>query len=357
MPSLPLLLERSRDLLDEGRPEQALRLLRPAFPVLLRPEQKLLRAEALRAQGYFDRADVLYRALLRRPREEDLELWLDACLGLVSVLRSLGKTAQARSFWRRGAQAARRDGARRESFALEDALIDRAQGLYPRSLSKLARLLKEARAAGDWSKAGFILWAMGGARRFSGDLEGSRRDFLESLASFRRAGDKEGKAYALFGLGGVLRIQGRLEAARKAYSEAGRGLAATQDLFGKAYAQCGLANVLRQQGRLAQAFRRYESSHRLYSRLGDAVDLAYVDWGLGQIHLKRGELKAAEKRLSAALRAFSRFDEARGVCLCENSLAALWHARGRTKEAEALFDRALARARRAGLHAHLEIFT
>jgi hypothetical protein len=35
----------------------------------------------------------------------------------------------------------------------------------------------------------------------------------------------------------------------------------------------------------------------------------------------------------------------------------LLHAQGRTKEAERLFDQAVRRARRAGIHAHLEIFT
>lgn len=357
MHSAPLRLERARDLIDEGRPEQAIRLLRGSFPALLAAEREFLAAEALRSQGYFDRADALYRDLLSRPSQEDAELWLDACLGLVSVLRSLGKTSQARFFWRKGAAQARADEARRERFALEDALIDRAQGLYARSLVKLGRFLKKSRKAGDWGQAGFVLWAMGGARRFSGDLDGSRRDFLESLASFRQAGDEEGMAYAWFGLGGVLRIQGRFEPAERAYVEAGRRLQATQDIFGKAYAQCGLANVLRQRGRLDAAYRRYLSAHKLYSRLGDAVDLAYVDWGLGQVHLKRGELDAAEKRFAAALKAFSAFNEERGVCLSENALAAVWHAKGRTKEAEALFDRSVARARRAGLHAHLEVFS
>jgi len=43
--------------------------------------------------------------------------------------------------------------------------------------------------------------------------------------------------------------------------------------------------------------------------------------------------------------------------LSETSLAALLHAKGQTKEAERLFDQAVRRARQAGIHTHLEMFT
>ena len=81
------------------------------------------------------------------------------------------------------------------------------------------------------------------------------------------------------------------------------------------------------------------------------------DWGLGQVHLKRGELAASERRLRAALAGFAKGGEARGEALSLQSLAQVLHARGRTAEGEELFDAAVRRARGAGLHAHLEIFT
>jgi uncharacterized protein HemY len=103
------------------------------------------------------------------------------------------------------------------------------------------------------------------------------------------------------------------------------------DIFGRAYAECGLANVLRQQG--------------------------HVDWGLGQVYLRRGQLTRARPRFHAAYKAFKNGGEARGEVLSLQSLAQVAHALGNSRKGEDLFDAALRRARSAGLHAHLEIFT
>ena len=332
-------LEIARELIDSGRPDAAARLLRRRVPPVLRVERDFLMAEALRSQGFFAAGEALYRKVLRTG-----ELWAESAAGLTSILRSLGRVKEARALWDRA-----RGKVPEPDWLLEDALIDRAAGKYPRALGKLAALKPRDRA-----EEAFILWASGGARRFHGDLEGSRRDFARSLAL---AGDNEGKAYALFGLGGVLRILGRFAEAEKAYAEAGRRLAGSPDLFGRAYAHCGLANVLRQRGRLDEAERHYRKSHLLYSKLGDLVDLAYVDWGLGQVHVKRGELVEGERRLRLALKGFAAGGEHRGWAMSEKALAEVLHARGRTAQAERLFDSAVRRSRAAGLHAHLEIFT
>jgi tetratricopeptide (TPR) repeat protein len=351
-------LEAARDALDAGRPDRAERALGGPFPSPLAAEARLLRAEALRAQGYFRRAQAAYRDALRGLGRDERDLAVDAWLGLARAARSLGETADARRSLRRArALALRGDAELAETLALEDALVERAEGHYPRALKALAPLLAASRRRRDWSGVGFLLWATGGARRFAGDLAGSHRDFRESLSSFRRAGDREGQVYALFGLGGIARVRGLFAEARAAYADAGRLLGKGPDLFGRAYAHCGLANVLRQLGRWGEAERHYRLSYALYARLDDRVDLAYVDWGLGQVHLKRGELAASEQRLRAALAAFAAGREARGEALSLHSLAQVLHARGRTALAEKTFDAAVRRARGAGLHAHLEIFT
>ncbi|HXT01546.1 MAG TPA: tetratricopeptide repeat protein [Elusimicrobiota bacterium] len=351
-------LEAARELLDAGRPDRAAGLLAGSFPKPLAGERLFLTADALRAQGYFSRAQAAYRAALAAIGREERDLATDAHLGLARCARSLGQIREAR----RAMAAARRTAGRPSAglagiLALEDALVDRAEGLYPLALKKLAPLLAACRREKDWSGVGFILWATGGARRFSGDLAGAHRDFKESLAAFRRAGDREGETYALFGLGGIARVRGLFPEARRAYADAGRLLGSGPDVFGRAYAHCGLANVLRQLGLWDEAERNYHRSYKLYAELDDRVDLAYVDWGLGQVHLKRGELAQAERRLRAAYAAFKKGAEARGEALSLQSLAQVLHARGRTAEAERLFDSAVRRARGAGLHAHLEIFT
>jgi tetratricopeptide (TPR) repeat protein len=351
-------LENARTLMEAGRPDRAVAALSGRVPPVVAGEAAYLRAEAFRAQGYFRRAQAAYRDALRRLGREERDLSLEAWLGLARCARSLGETADARRAMARARALAPR-GSREaaETLALEDALVERAAGAYEKSLKALAPLLSASRRRRDWSAVGFLLWATGGARRFSGDLAGSHRDFKESLAAFRRAGDREGEAYALFGLGGIARVRGLFAEARAAYAAAGRLLAGGPDLFGRAYAHCGLANVLRQLGRWSEAERHYRRSYALYAGLDDRVDLAYVDWGLGQVRLKRGELPAAERRFRAALAAFAAGGEERGAALSRQSLAQVLHARGRTAEAERLFDAAVRGARAAGLHAHLEIYT
>ncbi len=350
-------LEAAREALDAGRPDRAERALSGAFPNGFAGEALFLRAEALRAQGFFRRAQAAYRAALKKLGGED-DLLIGAHLGLARAARSLGETPDARRDMKAARALARRgDAELTETLTLEDALVERAAGDYPRALKALAPLLAAARRRRDWSAVGFILWATGGARRFSGDLAGAHADFRSSLAAFRRAQDREGEVYALFGLGGIARVRGFFTEARAAYADAGRLLGRGPDLFGRAYAHCGLANVLRQLGHWGQAERHYHRSYELYARLDDRVDLAYVDWGLGQVHLKRGELAAAERRFEAARAAFAAGDEARGEALSLHSLSQVLHARGRTALAERTFDAAVRRARGAGLHAHLEIYT
>jgi tetratricopeptide (TPR) repeat protein len=322
-------------------------------------ERAFERAESLRAQGFFTKARPLYLAVLRRARRDDPAMWLEASLGLAAALRSLGDTAEARRWARQGHALAKRLGLRgpAESLGLELVMIDRAEGLFARSLKGLAPFLKAFLSRRDWEGAGFILWAIAGARRFSGDLKGSQKDFERSLALARKAGDDAGQAYALFGLGGITRVRGDLRASERHYSEAGRRLAKTPDVFGKAYAFCGLANSLRQQGRYTEAEALYRKSHVLYTRIGDFVDLAYVDWGLGKVFLQTGRLKEAEKRLRLALAAFAKGKEWRGVALSEMALSGLLHATGRTSEGEKRFENARKVARKAGMRTHLEAFT
>lgn len=347
-------LESARELCASGRPDKALSLLKASVPAALEAERRLILGEALRGQGYFGRAGIAYREALKRADSQDRDLIFDAWFGIARCARSLGAVAEARKAL---SQARRVPGADRETLALEDALVLRAESRHRPALKALLPMLALARRRRDWSAVGFLLWAIAGSRRFSGDLAGSHRDFKESLSAFKRGNDAEGEAYALFGLGGIARVRGLFPEARRAYLEAGKRLKAGPDLFGRAYAHCGLANCLRQMGLLAEAEKNYHASYKLYAGLDDRVDLAFVDWGLGQIHQRRGELAPAERRYRAALTAFAGGGEDRGLILARKSLAEVLHARGRTAEAEKLFDSAVALARQAGLTAHLESYT
>lgn len=353
-------LERAKELLDDNLPRQALKLLRVSFPPLLADEKDFLTAEGLRAEGYFALAAQRYEQVLRRVRPaQDSELWADSCLGFVRVMRSLGETAAARRRWAEAAKVVKKLKLSQyaDSLLLEKALLDRADGFYEKALITLRRLLVKFRREKDWSGQGFLLWAIGGARRFKGDLAGAEYDFLKGLYAFKRARDKAGMGYALFGLGGVSRILGKLKQSRDYYAAAGERFKLTQDVFGQAYAHCGLANVLRQQGLLNKAKAHYLKSWALYFKLNDRVDLAYVDWGLGKIALQKGELRDARMLFRRALNAFAKAKETRGVVLSEMSLAGVLHSLGRTAEGERFFKSACARARKARIYTHLEMFT
>ncbi|MBI3548340.1 MAG: tetratricopeptide repeat protein [Elusimicrobia bacterium] len=353
-------LEAAKELLEQGDAVGALRRLGSgSIPGFLREEADFLAAEAWRSRGFFGRAEALYRKTLGRPAKLDPPLRVEAALGSAAGLRSVGEVPAAR---RRLADAVRtarvsRLRAYARAIELEDALIDRAAGAYGKSLGKLSAILRTATAERDWAKASFVLWAMGGAFRFKGELAASRAAFERSLSLAGRAGDVSAKGYALFGLGGVTRIMGRLKESATFYRRAARVFRGTQDVFGLAYAECGYANALRQVGRWAEAERRYKRAHFLYSQLGDEPDLGYVDWGLGQVYLRRGDLRRATASFLSALSLFKRHHEERGTALSELSLSHAYHALGRTAAAERLFDAARDRSRRNGLHAHLEIYT
>jgi len=351
-------LERAWDALERGEPRAALGILGARVPAAMAVERDFVAAEAWRAMGYFSKAEALYRRVLSR-REAGQDLLSDSAMAMAAIHRSLGRVGRARKFLNDARRFSRkfqtRDGLRR--LELEDALIDRARGLYPKCLARLKKLFAAFAAERDFASAAFVLWAMGGARRFSGDLRGAIGDFKKSLALARKSSDKTAAAYAFLGLGGAARVAGRLGDSAIFYARAARLLSGTQDVFGQAYAECGLANALRQKGDYAAAGKRYQKAHRLYSSLGDAVDLAYVDWGLGQVAFHSGDVEAARRRFAAALAAFEKAGEARGVVISRMALASALHAGGRTKPAESLFRQALLSSRRAKIHAHLEALT
>ena len=356
-------LELARELIEGGCPAQALRALpaRGALPSALRAERDLLEAEAWREAGFFGRARGLYGRVLRRPGDAggDPVLRLEASLGLASLLRSVGEGAAARRPLNEASRRSLRLGFRhyRPPIRLEGLLVDRALGRFHPSLHGLYPFPTRALRRKAVPPAAFLVWAVGGALRLQGKLMESEAAFRRSGKLARACGDSRGAGYALLGLAGVVRIAGRPGESAAHYERAGRLFAGTEDAFAQAYASCGQGNGLRQSGRLKEAERCYLRSRAIYSKLGDGPDLAYVEWGLGQVYLQTGRPALAGARLRAARTLFLRHNEERGAALSELSLSRLLYLQGRVRDAERLHAKALDRARRAGLHTHLEVFT
>lgn len=354
-------LEEARSWVNEA-PALALRRLprRADLPAALRAERDFLEAEARRATGCFKDAEALYSRVLSRLRPaDDPPLWTEASLGSAAGLRCLGNVSAARARLKAAESACRRAGIRayERPLRLERALVDRAAGRFDRSVRELWSLLRGALDRGASAEAAFILWAIGGAERFQGNLEEAEGAFVCSFALARSAKDKGGMGYAWLGLGGVTRVQGRFERSRACYAEAGRIFKGSDDLFAQAYAACGLGNAHRRLGRPEEAIRLYKQARKLYSRMGDEADLSYVDWGVGEALLSLGETAKAVGPLRGALEGFRKCGEARGRVLASISLAQALHALGETTEGERLFAAAYRLARKSGLHTHLERFT
>jgi tetratricopeptide (TPR) repeat protein len=314
-------------------------------------------AESLRAQGLFSKALSAYERALKVT--DDSSLRFEACLGIASICRSLGDIKKAR-FWIKGARVvARRSSSagRNEAIELEDILIERADGKYVESLKRLRVFFGRRFQERDFQACGFVKWAMGGALRFSGNLQASENAYRESLAFAQKACDRDGKIYALLGLGGVYRIQGKIFESARYYRAAGNALSGSGDLFAKAYAYCGLGNALRQKGEWDKAENLYRKSRALYQKLGDAADLGYVEWGLARLKMQTGKIEDAEGFLKRAIALFNQAGEKRGLVLAKFSLAQAWHARGKTAEARLLFDQAVRLSKSSGLSTHLELFT
>ncbi len=317
----------------------------------------LEKAENFRARGLFSKARSSY--LFAIDSSSDPSLRFDSFLSLASIARSIGEISEARRHIQKARFEMRRAGRmdEKEFVDLEEILIDRAEGKYQESISRLNAFLKRKIREKDFQACAFIEWALGGALRFSGQLEKSKKAYLRSLVLASKAKDSDGKIYALLGLGGVSRIQGRLSDSENYYRKAKNLLSKSADLFAKAYAYCGLGNALRQKGLYREAKGLYLKSRFLYRKLGDPADMGYVEWGLARVNMQQGNLKEARRFLVRALALFKQAQENRGLVLAKISLSQVLHALGETRAADILFKQAVELSRKSGLTAHLESFT
>lgn len=349
----------ARRLIERGRSLSAVKVLRSwKAPLIMKGEAFFLEGEALRLSGFFERAARAYRKAAAASGWEP-PLFIESLTGLASVLRTLGLSKRAFLV----ASKARRTALKHSIPALElkcrleAALALRAQGRHKEALKELKIIMNKYRSAGDMCAVGFIWWAVGGIFRLEGKYKESVRAFRKSLEISRRLGDSMSAGYSMFGLAGVLRVSGNINASEGYYRRAAVLFSRTQDLFAKAYGECGLANALRQKGKLEAALEGYKRAGRLYSRINDSADLGYVEWGIGKILEKRGRLREALGRYLKAKKLFRGRFETRGELLADMSAACVLYALGKTQSSETLYDKAVKKAHRSGLHTHLEIFT
>jgi tetratricopeptide (TPR) repeat protein len=342
-------LTKAQNLLDEGNPSKALKLLPKG------PQSAYLRGEALRMLGDFSGALKAYAAAKPADAVERINL----LLGIAKCNRTLGNAELALDAAGKAlaaAEAACEDDLQIEA-KLETALALRAMGDLKESLALLNGLYKTFSSARDCAAIGYVQWARGGIYRLLGEFKLSISEFEKSVANAKKSGDEIMLGYAWFGLAGVSRVAGDVASSEKYYRLAEKIFRNTDDVFGKAYANCGLANALRQKGALDEALQHYVTADKLYSSIKDRPDLGFVKWGRGNILLKRGAVKQALAEFKKALALFDGSDEKRGELLSRLSIASTLYLLGNKAEADRIYDAAVAEARKHGLHTYLEQFT
>lgn len=345
------------DLLDQNKPAQVLKEL---GKVKTKDWQILfVLAEAQRMLGNFEEAIKNYQQALKYISNSEVEDKIDLLLALAKCERTLGRACDAYKNASLAEKLAQK--AELEDFAVlalqERALALRAQGKLQDSKVLLNTTLNYYQEQGEVAGQSFIYWALGGISRLEGNFEQGILEFKKAVTLAKKAKDNIATAYAVCGLAGISRIAGNIKDCVKNYQLAAKLFKNTDDVFGKAYTNCGLANGLRQLGDYKKAMKHYIVADKLYSFINDTVDLGFVKWGKADILKHQGNLKGALKTLLEAKKLFGASDEIRGQLLTEISLAQIYYLQGQKKLADTIYDKAVSRARKEGLHTYLESLT
>ncbi len=342
-------IEKISAYLEREEIEKAQSLIKKNGKALM-PEALFYQGEIWRMKGFFERACVFYMKYISSAKSKSDKK--NAYLKMAACKRALGLKKESLYWCRKALALYPKD----EEALLETAMTYRLSGLWDRARGIFLRLKKAYLAEKDYAGVSYILWALGGLERSRGELESSKRLFMNSLKFARLAKDRSLEVYALFGLGGVCRIKGELENSLSYYRKAS-SLSGRNDTFAAAYSFCGAANALRQLGDLDEAEKLYEKSRILYRALQDKPDLGFVYWGKGEIKRKKGKLKEAFSDFKTASKLFSAGFEKRGEILSALSSAKTLYAMGRKAQADKVYFSAVESAKKEGLKTYLEDYT
>ncbi|WP_424245825.1 tetratricopeptide (TPR) repeat protein [Elusimicrobium posterum] len=313
--------------------------------------------EAQRMLGNFDSAIALYTRANKNTKEAELKM--EILLAQSSCERTLGHAEVA--YYRAEAVFNMADGLQYEGYKMqalqEMGMSLRAWGRLDDSLDALNDVLAYYIHQKEYSGVNFILWAKGGIFRLQGKFTEGIKMFKDAITYAKKAGDSIGLAYSYCGLAGISRIAGDAKACVEYYKLADKIFVKSEDVFGKAYTNCGMANGLRQMGKYDEAMKRYKNADKLYSQIGDKVDLGFVKWGHAEVLKKKYRLAEAMAKLKEAEKLFANSDEKRGQILTAISISQVLYAQGKTQDAVAMYDTAVAKAKKEGLNTYLEIYT
>jgi tetratricopeptide (TPR) repeat protein len=142
---------------------------------------------------------------------------------------------------------------------------------YPEALVEFGESLERFRRLGDLAGQAKVLWGLGSAELYSGDLESAERDLSESVLRFRRLDDLFGLGWALHNYGHFALLQGDYPTADARLTEALLIFEDADDFSGMALVVDRIAELAAAQGDTVTALRLAGAAAAFQSRTGAGI--------------------------------------------------------------------------------------
>jgi hypothetical protein len=146
--------------------------------------------------------------------------------------------------------------------------------------------VRKAREAGNPAAEAAPLHLHAAGVRLSGDYDGARDLYLESIALADRLGDEQRKQVEFHNLGWVELHRGNVDGAARMFAE--RDARSGLDAYGDAWQDLNAAALALARGDRAGALTLYERGRAKLAELGAALDpddQSEIDWLAGQLAL------------------------------------------------------------------------
>jgi tetratricopeptide (TPR) repeat protein len=213
-------------------------------------------------------------------------------------------------------------------------------------------LLNEAKdiyaATGDKNGVARVLNSLGTLFYYSGDLDGAKKEYEESLALYREIGAKREMAKLLNNLASVLVDQRDLVAALKMREQSLEALRETGDQMSVAVALGNIGIILYLQGDLPGASRKLDAALATYQKLGAQSNMVIALNNAADINAERGEISQARNMYEEAAEICRKIGNQRDLAYSLGGLGALSLEQGNFALARWKIEEALKIRERAG---------
>ena len=310
--------------------------------------------DLMEGEGSFDRAEEVYRAVIKLCGKPSAQLDLEVITPLIRAWLGLGHVS-----WQRGDFAAAQWAFERvaETSRQPQHSHDELRALHAGALRGLARIAWQRgdfEQASEWAEvAGDMaadvddpdgqaeaLWVRGEVARVQSHQHEAWQLFEESLALYGRAHSPTGIARNLLSMAQLARYHKDFARARDLYERALERYREVGDRRGIGLCVNGLGEIARFEGRLEDAYAHYLDALEVFERIGATYDIAVAYSNLGLIALRWRDIDSADRYLTAALSLGETDDMPYLVAGVEFNLALVKLLRGEDEQALSLITNA-----------------